>query len=113
MYFQNYSSIIAERHALTSDKTDENIKKLLAFSKDGALKNISTQNIINHTNKTKRNYQPKSRDFLKNIKPPKKTAAESIFSEEDFEKFSTEYFLHSNPINRATVEKKRRNELKE
>ena len=98
---------------MDSDKTDENIKKLLAFSNNGALNNIPTKNIISHTNKSQRHYEPKSRGFLKSIRTQKKTEDRSIFSEEDFEKFSNEYFLNSKPINKSTLEMKKRSELKE
>lgn len=88
------------------DHTNENVQRLLEFSKDSELKGLSNKNILDHTNKLKRHYEPKSRSFLKNLKPKKKTESVSIFSEQDFETFQNEYFLNSEPINKTTLLKK-------
>ena len=90
---------------------NENVRKLLIFSNPSKVSANPTGTIIDHTMKTKRYYEPKCRTFIKNLKPEKKLEPTSIFSEKDFETFSKEYFLNSNPISRATLEKKKEKEL--
>jgi len=100
-----------ERSHEESDKTNENIQKLLVLSETVQLNSSSKSNIINHTEKSKRHYEPKSRNFIKNLKGHKPTKESSLFTEEDFDKFSKEYFLNSNPINKSSLEKMKSKEL--
>ena len=98
-------------HLDETNIANENVRKLLIFSNPSKVSVNPTETIIDLTMKTKRYYEPKCRTFLKNLKPEKKVEPTSIFSENDFEKFSKEYFLNSNPISRATLEKKKEKEL--
>ena len=109
----NFTYSILASNSEDIDRTNENVQKLLAFSKDSELEGVSTKNILDHTHKSKRHYEPKSRNFMKNLKPKKKAESTSIFSEQDFEKFQNEYFLNSEPINKTTLLKKREHELKD
>ena len=96
------------------DKTKENIEKLLALSENSGAKmsSSSAQAIIEHSVKSKRHYEPKSRKFLNSLKPEKKAEQTSIFSEEDFETLSKQYFCNSDPLNQMTLERKREREQK-
>ena len=96
-----------------SNQVQHNIQKLLALSgNSGAniLTSEGTEKIVEHILKSKRHYEPKSRNFLKQLKPQKKEEEGSIFSDEDFERLSRELFGNSEPLNRKTIEKKRQNE---
>ena len=103
--------VLSEENFEHSDKTDEKIQKLISLSNDFGIKAVPTKTIIEHTHKSKRHYEPKSRTFLPNLKPKKKSESTSIFSEEDFERFSKEYFVNSDTINKTTLEKKKTKEL--
>ena len=94
------------------DKTKENIEKLLALSENSGAKlsSSSAQAIIEHSVKSKRHYEPKSRKFLNSLKPEKKAEETSIFSEEDFQTLSKEYFCNSDLLNQMTLERKKEHE---
>ena len=65
----------------------------------------SRESIIQQLEGTKRHYEPKGRKLLKPSQKAKKTKKPSTaFTEEDFEKFSSEYFVHSKPIRKETPE---------
>ena len=103
--------LISEQNQQNSDKTKDNVQKLLAFSETTQLNSTSKSNIIEHNNKSKRHYEPKSRNFLKNLKGSRVKKESSLFTEEDFDRFSKEYFLHSEPINKSTLLKVKQKEM--
>jgi len=96
-----------------SDKTNDNVRKLLALSESSQMSSCSKSNIINHTDKSKRHYEPKSRNFLKNLKRSKPKKESSLFTEEDFDRFSKEYFLNSEPINKSSLDKMKQKEMED
>lgn len=103
--------ILSKQNQQNSDKTKDNVQKLLAFSETTQLNSTSKSNIIEHNNKSKRHYEPKSRNFLKNLKGSRVKKESSLFTEEDFDRFSKEYFLHSEPINKSTLLKVKQKEM--
>ena len=75
------------------------MEKLLKLSSKCGTKRLSVEPLFEHIENSKRHYEPKGRNLLK--KKPKKnnlTDEKTVFTEKDFEKFSTEYFLNSKPI---------------
>ena len=108
-----YIFFISEKDLENSDKTNDNVQKLLALSESAQISSCSKSNIINHTNKSKRHYEPKSRNFLKNLKRSKPKKESSLFTEEDFDRFSKEYFLNSEPINKSSVDKMKQKEIED
>ena len=108
-----YIFFILEKDLENSDKTNDNVQKLLALSESAQISSCSKSNIINHTNKSKRHYEPKSRNFLKNLKRSKPKKESSLFTEEDFDRFSKEYFLNSEPINKSSLDKMKQKEIED
>ena len=104
---------ISEKDLENSDKTNDNVQKLLALSESAQMSSSSKSNIINHTDKSKRHYEPKSRNFLKNLKRSKPKKQSSLFTEEDFDRFSKEYFLNSEPINKSSLDKMKQKEMED
>ena len=108
-----YIFFISEKDLENSDKTNDNVQKLLALSESAQMSSCSKSNIINHTDKSKRHYEPKSRNFLKNLKRSKPKKESSLFTEEDFDRFSKEYFLNSEPINKSSLDKMKQKEIED
>lgn len=92
-----------------SEVISENIKKLELLSKESKQTTAqSTQAFREHTEKLQRVYTPKSRLMDNKFMPRKRVTAEgTVFTEEDFEKFSQEHFIHSMPIHSSTLTKKK------
>lgn len=86
-----------------------NVEKLLKLSASSSLKRLSTAPILEQIEASKRYYEPKGRTLLK---PPQKKAkqpAEStVFTDQDFEQFSQEYFAHSEPLSKSGKREKKR-----
>ena len=111
--YRNLHFFISEKDLENSDKTNDNVQKLLALSESAQMSSCSKSNIINHTDKSKRHYEPKSRNFLKNLKRSKPKKESSLFTEEDFDRFSKEYFLNSEPINKSSLDKMKQKEMED
>ena len=111
--YRNLHFFLSEKDLENSDKTNDNVQKLLALSESAQMSSCSKSNIINHTDKSKRHYEPKSRNFLKNLKRSKPKKESSLFTEEDFDRFSKEYFLNSEPINKSSLDKMRQKEMED
>jgi hypothetical protein len=80
-------------------KTQANIEKLLKLSASTAAKGLAVNSILEYTEVGKRSYEPKGRTLLDRPAKSKKQKVESsIFTDQDFEKFSREYFVNSKPI---------------
>lgn len=91
------------------EKVELGVRKLLGLSE--ASKSVtSASEIVEQNNKLRRQYEPKSRKFLEKFGPKKKVEESSgtVFTEEDFEKFSREYFVNSKPIHPTTLVSKKR-----
>ena len=77
---------------------EKNVQKLLKSAR--TKKNVEYDSIIQQLDSTKRQYEPKGRKLLSRPSKKSKLNQESTtaFTEEDFEKFSAEYFVNSKPI---------------
>ena len=97
---------IAERDQAT---VESGVQKLLGLSKASRAssdKVSSAKAVVDHNERTKRHYVPKSREFLEKFSKKKKPETDSngtVFTEEDFEKFSREYFVNSKPLHPTTL----------
>ena len=76
---------------------DRNVKKLLKSKQSTA----KYESIIQQLNSTKRHFEPKGRKLLTKKQKDVVRKETSAFTEEDFEKFSQEYFVHSKPLKKA------------
>jgi len=88
----------------------KNLEKIAKFSQQSKkTTSLSIEPIHQHTERLQCHYTPKSLQMEKELKPRKKRVLESgtVFSEEDFEKFSQECFIHSKPIHPSTLVKKK------
>ena len=74
---------------------EKNVEKLLSKSKPSAGK---YESIIQQLDSTKRHFEPKGRKLLSKKKKVTVKRETSAFTEEDFENFSQEYFVHSKPL---------------
>jgi len=81
---------------------EKNVQKLLKSTK----KKVEYDSIVQQLESTRRQYEPKGRKLLS--RPSKKSKLKNqsatAFTEEDFEKFSAEYFVNSKPIRKGTEE---------
>lgn len=109
----NLNKILSKQNQQNSDKTKDNVQKLLAFSETTQVNSTSKSTIIEHNDRSKRHYEPKSRSFLKNLKGSRAKKESSLFTEEDFDRFSREYFLNSEPINKSTLLKVKQKEMED
>ena len=96
--FREPSSLAKKRE---EEKIRSNVNKLLELS--SSLSNTSSKaSILDQVLSTKRHYEPKGRQLLtprqKKSKKEEEAGAQSVFTEEDFERFKGEYFAHSAPI---------------
>jgi len=92
---------------------EENAKALLSLS--AISRSRSTAGINEHQLSGKRSYTPKCHSIVdkvmgkhNNAKLKKKSQESSVFTDQDFENFSKEYFGFSDPINKKTSEKKKK-----
>ena len=76
---------------------EKNVKKLLK-SKQSTPK---YESIIQQLDSTKRHFEPKGRKLLKKKQKVAARKETSAFTDEDFEKFSQEYFVNSKPLKKA------------
>ena len=86
------------------EKIEEGVKKLVGLSK-AAKAIVKASTVVEHNEKLQRRYVPKSRLFKEQFskKKPSSDVAGTVFTEEDFEKFSREYFINSKPIHPSTL----------
>ena len=86
------------------EKIEEGVKKLVGLSKS-AKTIVKASTVVEHNEKHQRRYVPKSRIFKEqfNKKKPSSEGSGSVFTEEDFERFSREYFINSKPIHPTTL----------
>jgi len=103
-----------------SEKSDditieESVKNLMRLSQFSGSKLTGSSKVVEHNMKSKRNYEPKCRqmnEFYSSGKKKRNNARDksssTLFTDEDFEKFSKEYFGKSEPINSKTIQNKRK-----
>ena len=88
-------------------KVEAGVAKLLNISKSS--RSSAASAVFEQHEKLHRHYIPKSRNFLEKFQKKKKVEPEgTVFTEEDFEKFSKEYFVNSKPVNSTTLVSKPR-----
>lgn len=86
------------------EKIEEGVKRLVTLSKS-TKSIVKASTVVEHNERLQRRYVPKSRLFNEQFSK-KKSADEgsgTVFTEEDFEKFSREYFINSKPIHPSTL----------
>lgn len=95
---------IADRDQATVESGVQKLLGLSEASRASTDKVSGAQAVVEHTERTRRHYVPKSREFLEKFSKKKKPETNgTVFTEEDFEKFSREYFVNSKPLHPSTL----------